>query len=227
MVAPAGELQALIAEVARLAAHVFERQIGPLAGEQRDGTGHEMLLCVGRRVEATRALFATAVDSAWPPTPIAPQCYTCGMRLRLSANLMLALALTAAAQAAPPIELELATERGVQITAPHEWLQLFASLGIENVRIRGAKPGDEPRLDNRGTRRAAPLSRASASSRPANELRLPGGTFRRRRPREAQRLLRSARGRRRRIADRPARPLRPDREGIRRRACRSCPTDRF
>jgi hypothetical protein len=46
MIAPAGELQALIAEVARLAAHVFQRQIGPLAGEQRDGTGHAGLLRV-------------------------------------------------------------------------------------------------------------------------------------------------------------------------------------
>src|SRR5262249_2160555 len=40
VVAPAGELDTLITKIAGLAAHIFERQIGPLAGEQRDGTGH-------------------------------------------------------------------------------------------------------------------------------------------------------------------------------------------
>ena len=44
----------------------------------------------------------------------------------------------------PPIELELVTERGLQITAPEEWLQLLAGIGIEHVQIRGGGEGDEP-----------------------------------------------------------------------------------
>jgi len=37
------------------------------------------------------------------------------------------LALVGAAFAAPPVELELATESGVQITAPQQWLQLLTA----------------------------------------------------------------------------------------------------
>ena len=44
VIAPARELDALVTEVAGLAAHIFQRQIGPLASEQRDGTGHELIL---------------------------------------------------------------------------------------------------------------------------------------------------------------------------------------
>jgi hypothetical protein len=40
VVAPAGQLETLVAELLRLAGEILERQVGPLAGEQRDGTGH-------------------------------------------------------------------------------------------------------------------------------------------------------------------------------------------
>ena len=40
VIAPAGQLEPLIAEVTCLAAHVFERQIGPLAGKKRDESRH-------------------------------------------------------------------------------------------------------------------------------------------------------------------------------------------
>ena len=49
------------------------------------------------------------------------------------------------------IELEIATERGLQITAPQEWLQLLAGIGIEHVQIRGSQQGDQPNVTNRGT----------------------------------------------------------------------------
>jgi hypothetical protein len=98
------------------------------------------------------------------------------MRIRLPANLLLALALAATAHAAPPIELELATERGLQITAPQEWLQLLTSLGIENVRIRAANPGDEPKLENRGSDER-PRYHVVGILTAREELRLPGGTF--------------------------------------------------
>ncbi len=34
MIAPAGQFKSLIAKIAGLASHVFQRQIGPLAGKQ-------------------------------------------------------------------------------------------------------------------------------------------------------------------------------------------------
>jgi hypothetical protein len=99
------------------------------------------------------------------------------MRLHLSANLLLAFTLTAAAQAAPPIELELASERGLQITAPQQWLQLLAGLGVENVRIRAANPADKPAIDNRGTA-DRPRYHVVGILTASEELRLLGGTFR-------------------------------------------------
>jgi hypothetical protein len=98
------------------------------------------------------------------------------MRLGAPGILMLVLSLDATAQAVPPIELELATERGLQITAPHEWLQLLTNLGIENVRIRAANPGDKPRIDNRGTE-DQPRYHIHGILTAREELRLPGGTF--------------------------------------------------
>src|SRR5688500_18833594 len=41
VIAPARELDAVVADPLRLLADLFERGVGPLAGKQRDGTGHE------------------------------------------------------------------------------------------------------------------------------------------------------------------------------------------
>ncbi len=98
------------------------------------------------------------------------------MQRRFIANVLIWLACTAAAKAAPPIELELATERGVQITAPEEWLQLLTSMGIEHVRIRGIQVGDEPRAVNEGTPQQ-PSYRVMGIITSREQLRLPGGTF--------------------------------------------------
>jgi hypothetical protein len=89
---------------------------------------------------------------------------------------MIALLGQQAVRAAPPIELEIATERGVQITAPQEWLQLLADLGIENVRIRAARPGDVPAVENRGTAEH-PRFRVSGVLTGRDELRLAGAAF--------------------------------------------------
>ncbi|HEY3391789.1 MAG TPA: hypothetical protein VGK58_03725 [Lacipirellulaceae bacterium] len=78
--------------------------------------------------------------------------------------------------AAAPIELELATERGVQITAPREWLQLLTAVGIDNVQIRGIRSGDEPRVENRGTAER-PRYHVVGILTSRHQLQLPGGTF--------------------------------------------------
>jgi hypothetical protein len=92
----------------------------------------------------------------------------------LSAALLAILA--AYANAAPSVELELATERGVQITAPQEWLQLLTTIGIENVRIRSVRSGDKPRVDSRGTARQ-PRYLVVGILTARHELELPGRTF--------------------------------------------------
>ncbi len=92
------------------------------------------------------------------------------------ASSILILAWAPACAAAPRVELELATERGVQITAPQQWLQLLASIGIENVRIRGATKGDVPAATNRGTTQA-PSYHVVGILTADNRLRLAGGTF--------------------------------------------------
>jgi hypothetical protein len=89
---------------------------------------------------------------------------------------ILLLASALPSRAAAPIELELATERGVQITAPQEWLQLLASLGIDNVRIDAAGPGAKPGVENRGTSER-PRYRVTGVLTTRNELVLPGGMF--------------------------------------------------
>src|SRR5687768_16347042 len=98
------------------------------------------------------------------------------MQSRLLALLLMLLIGAGACAAAPPIELELATERGVQITAPQEWLQLLAGIGIENVRIRGAKTSDVPSITNRGTDQR-PSFQVVGILTDRNQLQLAGGTF--------------------------------------------------
>jgi hypothetical protein len=98
------------------------------------------------------------------------------MRLRLqSAVLLLALSHVASA-AGLPIELELVTERGLQITAPQEWLQLLTGIGIEHVQIRGGGEGDEPKVTNRGSGRTATYQVVGVLTS-KDQLRLPGGAF--------------------------------------------------
>jgi hypothetical protein len=98
------------------------------------------------------------------------------MRLQIAKSCACWLLLSVAGYADPPIELELATERGVQITAPHEWLQLLASIGVENVRIRSMRAGDEVRAINRGTAER-PRYFVLAFLTTQDQIRLPGGTF--------------------------------------------------
>jgi hypothetical protein len=88
----------------------------------------------------------------------------------------MALALTRVAAAAPVIELEIATERGLQITAPKEWLQLLTGIGLVNVRIRGASASDEPLVTNRGTANY-PRYHVVGILTSREQLHLPGGTF--------------------------------------------------
>jgi len=98
------------------------------------------------------------------------------MQMRWLANSLLILACSTACLAGPPVELELATERGVQITAPQEWLQLLARVGIQDVRIRGMRSGDVPKISNVGTAQKPRYSVVGIITT-RNQLQLTGGTF--------------------------------------------------
>ncbi|HEX4416024.1 MAG TPA: hypothetical protein VH107_20500, partial [Lacipirellulaceae bacterium] len=98
------------------------------------------------------------------------------MRTNVIIAALIWLATVATAAAAPPIELELATERGLQITAPQEWLQLLSSIGIEHVTIHGMQPGDEPRVTNTGSPPKSAYHVLGILTL-QDQLRLPGGTF--------------------------------------------------
>jgi hypothetical protein len=99
------------------------------------------------------------------------------MKFYLLPTATIFLAIAAVANAAgPPIELELVTEQGVQITAPQQWLQLLAGIGIEHVQIRGSRQGDKPKVTSRGSTKAANYQVIGVlTSR--DQLLLPGGTF--------------------------------------------------
>ena len=59
VVAPAGDLEAVVAPLRRQPGDLLERQVGPLAGEQGDGSGHAALL--GRGPSSRRAQERQAV----------------------------------------------------------------------------------------------------------------------------------------------------------------------
>src|ERR1700679_2153533 len=62
MIAPPSQFETLVAEVGRLAGHVFQRQVGPLAGEQSDRTRHARAPTpgVGRRSWRTQHFVSPA-----------------------------------------------------------------------------------------------------------------------------------------------------------------------
>jgi hypothetical protein len=97
------------------------------------------------------------------------------MRRTILATLAI-VAIAATGHATAPVELELATERGVQITAPHEWLQLLTAIGVRDVRIRAQQIGDELEATNVGTA-DRPRYHVLGILSSGDRLKLPGGTF--------------------------------------------------
>lgn len=49
------------------------------------------------------------------------------------------------------IDMELAMQKGFPITGAQQWAKLLGEIGVEGVRIRSMRPGDEPSIDDRGT----------------------------------------------------------------------------
>ena len=78
--------------------------------------------------------------------------------------------------AAATISLEIVSERGVQITAPQQWLQLLTRLEVTNVRIRGAQGGEQTSLETLDGKRGA-IYRLTGVLNSKGTLHLPGGAF--------------------------------------------------
>ncbi len=68
-----------------------------------------------------------------------------------AAGLLVALCASTVARAALPIELEVAIEGGLSLTAPQEWAKLLGQMRLAHVRLRGVRPGDQPKITPVGT----------------------------------------------------------------------------
>ncbi len=85
--------------------------------------------------------------------------------------------LPAIAQASGRVEVELAVEERVAITARQEWLERLARAGVQGFRIRSAHPGDSPNIDRRGTAES-PVYAVTGIITSENILVVPGARFR-------------------------------------------------
>ncbi len=75
------------------------------------------------------------------------------------------------------VYLEVATEAGLSLEAPSNWLRALQQLPFESLRIRTARGGDAPRVETRG-RGATTSYHVLGILRTDNQLYLPGGKFR-------------------------------------------------
>ena len=74
------------------------------------------------------------------------------------------------------VSLELVTEKGFPITGAQQWYQVFADLGVANLRIRGATGTDEVGVEKRGSK-DSPIYDVVGLIKADNTLYLPGGKF--------------------------------------------------
>ncbi len=102
-----------------------------------------------------------------------PDRLTCTTRL---ASLALAGILATLCPAAPTVELELITEPDFPLGGQQRWLEALSKVGVDGIRIREGKSGDEGGITNDGTE-AAPRYRVFGVLTSRNQLRFPGVTF--------------------------------------------------
>ncbi|MEM8863931.1 MAG: hypothetical protein AAGF31_00105 [Planctomycetota bacterium] len=97
----------------------------------------------------------------------------------LVAAMLLAGLLAPLSAGAAVVSLEIANKRGTQATAPKEWLQLLAEVGVTGVRIRSARTGEQPSLETINSGRSE-IHQVVGVLTSRDRLLLPGGTFTRR-----------------------------------------------
>jgi hypothetical protein len=76
----------------------------------------------------------------------------------------------------PRVDLELVTEPGFPLTAAQRWVDRLKDLGASGLRIRSARYGDEPVIENRGTERN-PSYRVVGVLTERNQLIVPGAAL--------------------------------------------------
>jgi len=104
----------------------------------------------------------------------------------VSMTSVLLLATAGSGHAAGRVELELATEPRVPITAQQDWLRRLSQAGVKNLRIRGMRGADQPRIVVGGTG-DSPIYSVTGIVTSGGEVLLPGARFR---PTDAVRLAR-------------------------------------
>lgn len=102
----------------------------------------------------------------------------CGLVQRgpvlLAAVLLLAVPGLACGQGR--VDFELVTEKGFPLDGARAWLSALEEVGLAGVRVRGARDGDRPSIDRRGSD-ASPSYHVVGLLTAENKLRVPGGTF--------------------------------------------------
>jgi len=92
------------------------------------------------------------------------------------AGLLLIFAVPFVALAEGRVEFELVTEDGFALDGAREWLSALEGIELANVRIRGAKTGDAPAIERRGSE-ASPTYHVIGVLTAGNKLRVPGASF--------------------------------------------------
>jgi hypothetical protein len=88
--------------------------------------------------------------------------------------------------AAGRVQLEIVADRHAALTASQEWIRALGAAGVQNIRIRQARPTDTVGIQVGGTEKE-PVYVVTAALTARNELALPGGRYQRR---DAARLAR-------------------------------------
>jgi len=78
--------------------------------------------------------------------------------------------------AATRIEMEIGTERGFPLTGAQTWSRRLNDVGVDRVRIRGARPGDKPDSETFGPKGAQTIHLTGVLTA-RDQLILPGGRF--------------------------------------------------
>lgn len=67
-------------------------------------------------------------------------------RVNCLAMAAFAMSFASLVHGATPLDIEVAMEPGVAITAPQQWAQLLGKLDLGRVRLRGVQPNDQPKV---------------------------------------------------------------------------------
>lgn len=112
--------------------------------------------------------------------------------LQVAAVFSFALCVASVRAEAPAIDLEVAADPNAPFGAQQTWYRLLNGMNLDSLRLRQARRGEEPSIENTGTE-ASPRYRLTAIVDPKNHLHLPAGRFTERDQRRLAEYLRKVR----------------------------------